>query len=58
MINCGLFKRNRQKFISGNNWTRQEYKLGGWNVGEQAQASQLRLGSKVIVQLHRSVCTV
>ena len=32
-----------------------EYNSGGWNVGEQAQASQERLGRKVVERLRLSV---
>ena len=43
--------------MSDNDCTWLEYNLGGWNVGEQAQASQQRLGLKVVVRVCRSVCT-
>ena len=45
------------KRISENDWTLLENNLGGWNVGEQAQASQTRLGPEVVEPLHCSVCT-
>ena len=45
------------KWISDNGWPRLEYNLGGWNVGEQAQALQQRLGLKLVEQIRCSVCT-
>ena len=45
-----------KKKISDNNRTWLEYKLGGWNAGEQAQASQQKLGQKVVEPLRCSVC--
>ena len=50
-------KENCEKWISDNDWTWLQYNLVGWNVGEQAQSSQQRLGSKVVERLRCSVCT-
>ena len=52
MINHGLFKtRDREKWISNDDWTWLEYNLGGSYVVEQAQTSQQRLCPKVFEQL-------
>ena len=47
-----------KKCISDNDCTWLEYNLGGWNVGEQTQASQQSLGQKVVKRHHCSVCSV
>ena len=43
-----LQEETMKKWISDNNWNWMEYNLGGLNVDEQAQASQQRLGPKVV----------
>ena len=51
-MSLGLLKRiNCEKMDIQRNWTWLEYYLGGWNVGEQVQASQQRLGLKVVERL-------
>ena len=57
MINRGLLKRtDRKEWVLKNNRTLLECNFGGCNVGEQAQASQQRLGSKVVERLRCDVC--
>ena len=48
-MNRGLFKgRNHEKLMSYDDWTWLEYNFGGWNVGEQAHVSCLRLARKLV----------
>ena len=57
MINYVRLKGDTEnKCISDNGWTWLEYNSGGWYVGEQVQASQQRLGLKVVERLYGSVC--
>ena len=52
-----LKEQTVKNWMSDDDWTWSEYNLGGWNVGEQEQALQQRLGGKVVERLRCSVCT-
>ena len=52
-----LIEETVKRWISDDDWTSLENKLGGWHAGEQVHTSQHRLGPKLVERLHCSVCT-